>query len=180
MTRKVELSQPKLGIIGFRGNVVQIIPKDQSSLSTKKTSKTSIKTPRPTSSLKSEKSSTHQLIPSDAPIKTMEELLQEANEIVSGRKATNGAVKINEKPDYLVASETSILNEITEVHNNSSKLTFDENAQSDDDFFVTSKIQTPSFQKRNQALSRSHQKRKLGKLHYLYCSPDLSQTYRKV
>ena len=179
MTRKVELSQPKFGIIGSRGNVVQINPKDQASQ--KKTAHNSFKTPRPTSSTKSEKSSIRQLIPSDhAPVKTMKELLQEANDIVSGKKPTNGAIKINEKPDHLITSESLVLNQMTEVHRTFSKTEFDADDESDEDFFVTSKIETNSVQARNQALSRSHQKRKLGKLHYFYCSPDLKHTIRIV
>ena len=178
MTRKVELTQPKLGILGSRGNVVQISPKEEASL--RKTAQKSFKTPRPTSSTRSEKSSTYQLIPGDAPIKTMEELLQEANDIVSGKKAMNGAVKINEKPDFLVSSEASIVNEMTEVNTCSTKPELDDYVQSEDEFFVTEKIENPPFQRRNQALSRSHQKRKLGMLHYFYCSPDLSQAQRIV
>ena len=172
MTRKVEIKTPKLVVKGTQRKVnVDIkepVPKWRKQ--------------RKTVSVKSELSSTvERLIPDDAPVKSMEELLNEAKQIASGK---NGKIKLNPTLDSFTTSEVSIACEKDEfVQNKKVTKSKDPDLSSeseDENFLQTTKIESKQTIRRNQALIQTAKERKFGKMHYFYCSPDLTRTYSRM
>ena len=172
MTRKVEIKTPKLVIKGTQRkvnvDVKEPVPKWRKQ--------------RKTVSVKSEPSSTvERLIPDDAPVKSIEELLNEAKQIASRK---TGLIRLNPTPDSLTTSEVSIMCEKDEMIQTEEVPKSEDpvlsSASEDEDFFQTTKIESKQTTRRNQALSRSVKERKFGKMHYFYCSPDLMRTYSRM
>ena len=132
MTRKVEIKTPKLVVKGTQRKV-----------------NVDIKEPTPkwrkqrkTVSVKSELSSTvERLIPDDAPVKSMEELLNEAKQIASGK---SGKIKLNPTLNSFTTSEVSIACEKDEFIQIKKATKTEElglsSENEDENFFQTTKI----------------------------------------